>query len=487
MREEHFNKASGNALVVDLFLCHNGADKDWVRRLAEHLESETFEGRADGRPLRVFFDEWDIDVGENIVLRLNDGLRRARYVGVVLSPSMLKAPWPALEWTDVVAGDPGNLRNRLIPIFLRDGTEEDGDPIELPAPFKALHWLDFRQARQFRSSYQRLIRKLRDKPPPRGRKRRPLASVQDPATPFSAIEPESPAAPDRINEAILGNLLPVESYPTTVWSAPTSARNAEDIFTRIAEPAAFELRQGRLYAFADLSTAQNGFTPVIDDRGVEPAAIQEWRSNPDRLRLFMSLMNRCLHRHLRRLHLKKDERSRYFFLSDRGRPRRIMNPGDPPREVAARKTNPATGAEFWVHQAAWLRFQALGDSLYLLIDPCYIFTSDGERPLAGRTVGPLSMQWTGKERNAAVLRHIIFWARTLGRGKTKLEIETGAAPIVLSGIPALARVNRGIDFDHIAVGSLLHQVEDELGTAAANVVLIEQADEGDVDEEEMAE
>jgi hypothetical protein len=49
------------------------------------------------------------------------------------------------------------------------------------------------------------------------------------------------------------------------------------------------------------------------------------------------------------------------------------------------------------------------------------------------------MKWSGKERNAAILRHIVFWARTLARHKTKIEIETGALPIIVSGIPALAR------------------------------------------------
>jgi hypothetical protein len=29
--------------AIDLFLCHNRADKDWVRKLAEQVESETLE------------------------------------------------------------------------------------------------------------------------------------------------------------------------------------------------------------------------------------------------------------------------------------------------------------------------------------------------------------------------------------------------------------------------------------------------------------
>jgi hypothetical protein len=181
----------------------------------------------------------------------------------------------------------------------------------------------------------------------------------------------------------------------------------------------------------------------------------------------------------------RDERGRFFFKPGPGLSRRHGNNIDREREVAAKKTNEATGDSFWVHHAAWLQFQTLGNELYLLVDPSYVFTSDGATPLKGRIVGPLSMKWLGKERNAAILRHIVFWARTLARRKTKIEIDTGAAPIVVSGIPALARTTFGIEFDHIAIGSLINQVTDELGKVAASVDF-GAAEEGE-DEEEVPE
>jgi hypothetical protein len=94
------------------------------------------DGRPGGRTLRVFFDEWDIQPGENLILRINGGLKRARYVAVILSPDMLAADWPTFEWTSVVADDPTNRKGRLIPLFVRDGTEHGGTRVELPAPFK---------------------------------------------------------------------------------------------------------------------------------------------------------------------------------------------------------------------------------------------------------------------------------------------------------------------------------------------------------------
>lgn len=157
--------ASPDAGVIDVFLCHNGADKDWVRDFAEQIESDTFDGTATGRHLRVFFDEWDIDIGQNFIARLNEGLRTARYVAVILSPEMLEAPWPTFEWTHIVAGDPMNARGRLIPLFVRDYSEKLKKRAEFPAPFLAINWIDFRSAKDFRKSYQKFIRKLRDQPP----------------------------------------------------------------------------------------------------------------------------------------------------------------------------------------------------------------------------------------------------------------------------------------------------------------------------------
>ena len=68
--------------LIDIFLCHNRADKDWVRKLAEQIESETFDGRPHGRLLRVFFDEWDIDVGQHFLVKINEGLTVSRYCRV---------------------------------------------------------------------------------------------------------------------------------------------------------------------------------------------------------------------------------------------------------------------------------------------------------------------------------------------------------------------------------------------------------------------
>ncbi len=455
--------------IVDVFLCHNGADKDWVRRLGEQIESETFDGNSTGRPLRVFFDEWDIDVGQNVPLRLNMALTASRYVAVIISPEMLAAPWPTLEWTHLVAEDPTNRKGRVIPIFLRDYSFTKETHAELPAPFKALNWIDFRSQNEFKRSFQKLIRKVRDQPPARGNRRRPIATERGRAPqPIHKPSDESAAAPDKVSDFILSNLLPVEDYPKTIWTAPTHAREPKDVRSQVGDSSAFVLQEKKLLTFSDLTIEDEPLRAVIDETKIASKPVGEWRDDPVRWRWIVSLLNKCLRSHFGGLPIRQDAKGRYFFLPKEGEARRWKNGSDPERTVADQKTN-AKGDIFWVHHSARLAFQTLGDAIYLCIEPSYVFTTDGIRPLESKFVGPLSVKWGGKERNAAILRHVVFWGRTLSKGGTKIEIKTGGLAITLSGIPAFARTSFGIEFDHIGIGTLIDQAEDELALAAEAV------------------
>lgn len=454
--------------IYDVFLCHNRADKDWVRQLAEQIESETFDGLANGRPLRVFFDEWDIDVGENVLLKINRGLTASRYLAVVISPEMLAGPWPGLEWTHVVSDDPTNLKGRIIPLFLRDYSEALKQQAELPAPFKSLNWIEFRRPANFKTSYLKLIRKLRDELPARGRKLRPLAPNRGHATPLHAPSEETAASPDRVPDVLLGNLLPVQDFPKTVWFAPTDARVPEDVRRSVDKSAQFILEDKQLLTFADLSRGDEPLRAAIDDTRVSSRPVAAWKDDAVRWRWIVSLLNRCLRSHFFGLPVKRDDKGRYFFRPKDGAARVWRNGNDPERTVADRKETPA-GEVFWVHHGARLAFQTLGDLLTLCIEPCYVFTSDGSQPLEGKPVGPLSIKWGGKERNASILRHIVFWGRTLARGSPRIEISTGAQPVIISGIPAFAKVNFGVEFDSIGIRTLLAQVDDELQVAVESL------------------
>src|ERR1051325_10051755 len=128
--------APTNTEQYDVFLCHNGADKPWAEVLGQRLEAETIDGSKESRKIKVFFDKWDIEGGENVVKKLGGALDSSRFVAVVMSPEFFSSEWTSMEWTDVVASDPAGRNGKFIPILLRDISLDGKGRINFPAPFK---------------------------------------------------------------------------------------------------------------------------------------------------------------------------------------------------------------------------------------------------------------------------------------------------------------------------------------------------------------
>ncbi len=107
----------------DVFLSHATPDKEWVLSLADRLEH---------LGLRVFVDTREIAVGQNFVLRLDEGLERSRYMVLVLSKHTEERPWVMQEWTSYLA-EHGPLQ-RLLPVQV--------DSVALPTILKATQAID---------------------------------------------------------------------------------------------------------------------------------------------------------------------------------------------------------------------------------------------------------------------------------------------------------------------------------------------------------
>src|ERR1044072_8833410 len=100
----------------DVFLSHSPKDKSVVRALAERL-------RNDG--LHVWFDEWEINPGDNIAWKIEEGLERSRVLVLCMSANAFGLDWTQLESQTFRFRDPSNSNRRFIPLRLDKASIKD--------------------------------------------------------------------------------------------------------------------------------------------------------------------------------------------------------------------------------------------------------------------------------------------------------------------------------------------------------------------------
>lgn len=84
-----FTSILPSSVRYDVFISHASEDKDsFVRSLAAELTR---------LGLRVWFDEWTLQLGDSLRCRIDEGLRVSSYGVVVLSPSFFTKRWPQAE------------------------------------------------------------------------------------------------------------------------------------------------------------------------------------------------------------------------------------------------------------------------------------------------------------------------------------------------------------------------------------------------------
>lgn len=96
----------------EVFLCHASEDKaDVALPLYRHLT---------GRGVSCWIDEAEIAWGESIVAKIQEGLSRARYVIVILSPNLLQKKWALKELRSALSLEIESARNVVLPLIVGD-------------------------------------------------------------------------------------------------------------------------------------------------------------------------------------------------------------------------------------------------------------------------------------------------------------------------------------------------------------------------------
>jgi len=92
----------------DVFVCHASEDKeDFVKPLAEALCKQS---------LRVWYDEFELKLGDSLRQSIDRGLRDSKFAIVVLSHAFFSKPWPQRELDGLTARET-NDKKVILPIW----------------------------------------------------------------------------------------------------------------------------------------------------------------------------------------------------------------------------------------------------------------------------------------------------------------------------------------------------------------------------------
>ena len=428
------NPTEENEKEYDLFVSHSGHDSEFVQRLVERIESEQYKGRN----LRCFYAEWDILPGENIVLRLESGLAKSRYVGLVMSPDWAKSSWAMFERAVPVYEDPAGYKARTLPILRR--------PCEIPVSVKILKWYNFQNDRNFEREAKRLISRLK------GESQRGAAEAGGRVPRYTEAVSDA-SRPDYQEEVLASNLFPVIRIPPFVFATRPTVLTRNEVFDELGEgvdlpPFAFHEDPLELYSFSDISNQANLLSRLAGETRRNDIA-EVIRDNPS---VAIELLNRSMTAHMRKLGMVYDwtNKKTFFPSIETGKIRRAS------WRVGARTfertlVRPPRGtATYYAHRSCKATFTSFEQSLYLKVLPGWHFTTDG----TGAAVDPQRMasystRWMNRERNHSVLDDLRFWMYTLSGGSASILLETGAGtPTEISSVPVFAMLDRGLEDDY---------------------------------------
>ncbi|PWI20486.1 toll/interleukin-1 receptor domain-containing protein [Streptomyces sp. Act143] len=93
--------------MANVFLSHRMDDAPSTRKLADELTSAGH---------RVWFDEWEIQLGDSIVERINSGLEGTSYLVLCYSADGVTSPWISREWMSALHRQLEGHGVRILPV-----------------------------------------------------------------------------------------------------------------------------------------------------------------------------------------------------------------------------------------------------------------------------------------------------------------------------------------------------------------------------------
>lgn len=122
-----------------IFLSHTSIDKPFVEKLARDLER---------LGISVWYDKYEIKVGESILWKIDEGIRESEYLGIVISREAWESEWVKTEISSAWQKQVSQKGNFVLPIYYRE--------CDIPLFLRGIKYADFRS--DYQTGLQDLVR-----------------------------------------------------------------------------------------------------------------------------------------------------------------------------------------------------------------------------------------------------------------------------------------------------------------------------------------
>lgn len=473
-----------SSFECDVFISYNSADEEISRKIGSLLEQEPIGERK----IKVFFAPWDIKKGENFITKIDEGLEKAKYFVLVLSPEALDAEWPTAERAAALLTDPSGRLGRVIPILVKS--------CKLPSLLAIRNWVDIREKSNFKTEIQKLIYTIKGEPLPRGNLNFEYGKQTIVESgPSNLFRLNNASNPDNIDEKLHSNLYPVINIPRVIWKSPTRFWEKRAVYSQLGNKIpAFILRENHLFTFSSLNDLKNPLRFIIDVNNIESIKSEKWFSDEDKARWLVDLLGSETRKFCKNLGLYFDVTSKQFYgdmkvisneaLSWTAHVRTSKRSLIIPYVKDDKKTGIPT-TYFYRHRAIGLRFLLLGKELFLQIDPGWEYSKDGSILIEGRRRSILNTRLRSMVKNDVEFDEMRFWAWLISDGK-KIIMGSDDAKIEIDSKPLTFETSGGIYGDKKIIPDMitepppLVEEDDEMEEFEVNSEVIEEGEDDDI-------
>ena len=99
--------------MANVFISYRKNDVVLAQQLAQEIKNAAHHN--------VWFDEWEITIGDSIIERMGEGLEGSSYLVLCFSSSGISSNWIGREWMSTLARQLNGQNIKILPVILSGG------------------------------------------------------------------------------------------------------------------------------------------------------------------------------------------------------------------------------------------------------------------------------------------------------------------------------------------------------------------------------